>query len=346
MEVSGRKADQDRSVASGKIYHFCEPCQDEQVMTRANGLCRECKEYMCNTCFQHHLKARQCRNHVFLDASDQSASSHEGDGKAVKCKFHKNETIKYYCRKHDIVGCGDCMVLGHGACKPEFVKDLVKDFQENGVFRRFVGKLENLTSAIAESEKKIQDDMRENKTMYEIALKEIIKFRADINEYLDKAETDVITEVNRFKSENENLLVKLEKNCKELSCKIGKVKQVINAENCRGTSLFIHSVECKPDVLDIERALAQLKLKNNIEKITFVPDKQLFNIVASKTKLGEMAVPAFADVKQLSHATIDKTPDEKIQRKQLSETKEERWRNCFRNVLSSERDRVSVYLPE
>ncbi|XP_053389904.1 uncharacterized protein LOC128545926 [Mercenaria mercenaria] len=105
-------------------------------------------------------------------------------------------------------------------------------------------------------------------------------------------------------------------------CKIDKVKQVINAENCQGTSLFIHSVECKPDVLNSERALAQLKLKNNIEKSTFVPDKQFFNIVASKTKLGEMADPAFVDVKQQSHATIDKTPDEKIQRKQLTETKE------------------------
>ncbi|XP_045167672.2 E3 ubiquitin-protein ligase TRIM33-like [Mercenaria mercenaria] len=308
MEVSGKKASKVKNVVNAVTDKFCEPCRDTHVTTSANGICRECKEYMCNTCFQHHLKARQCRNHVLVNAGHLSASS-DRDEDFEKCRQQGKEAIKYYCRKHDVVGCGDCMISGHGACKPEFIKDLSEDFKENDEFINLVRKLKKMTSAIKDSEKKIQDHKREVKSMHEFAIKELREFRTDINEYLDKAED----ELNRLKFKNESLLTKLEKDCKLLSTKLAEVKKETNAEIYRGMSLFIHLVECKPKVRDTENAIAQLQVESNIEKITFVPDMRLLSTFASKISVNTTGfeVPAFVDTEQGSQKRSDSMADQK-----------------------------------
>ncbi|XP_053373384.1 uncharacterized protein LOC128546578 [Mercenaria mercenaria] len=320
MEVSGKKASKDKNVGTAVTDTLCEPCQDIHVTTSANGICRECKEYMCNTCFQHHLKARQCRNHVLVNAGNSSAST-DREEDFEKCKHHGKEAVKYYCRKHDVVGCGDCMISGHGACKPEFIKDISEDFKENDEFKNLVRKLEKMTSAIVDSEKKIQDDKRKVKSMHELAVKELREFRTDINEYLDKAED----ELNHLKSKNESLLTKLDKDCKLLSTNLAGVKKETNAEIYHGSSLFIHSVECKPKVLDTENAINQLQLESNIEKITFVPDKRLLSISAPKLNLKRTGfeVPAFVRTKPDFQERSDSMRDQKSRNDKVTEKKKE-----------------------
>ncbi|XP_053373387.1 E3 ubiquitin-protein ligase TRIM33-like [Mercenaria mercenaria] len=321
MEVSGKRPSKDKNVGTAVTDTLCEPCQDIHVTTSANGVCRECKEYMCNTCFQHHLKARQCRNHVLVDAGHPSASSDRAED-LEKCKHHGEETIKYYCRMHNVVGCGDCMISGHGACKPEFIKDISEDFKENDEFKSLVRKLEKMTSAIKDSEKKIQDDKREVMSMHERAIRELREFRTDIIEYLDNAED----ELNRLRSKNESLLTQLGKNCKLLSIKLAEIKKETNAEIYHGRSLFIHSVECKPKVLESENAIAQLQVEfSNIEKITFVPDQRLLNIIAPKLNLKRAGfeVPAFVRTKQDSQKSSDSMADQKSRNDKVTVKKEE-----------------------
>ncbi|XP_045169344.2 transcription intermediary factor 1-alpha-like [Mercenaria mercenaria] len=291
MEVTGRKADKDGSVAVGKKSDkLCESCKDDDITTYADGLCRECNEFMCNTCFRHHLRARQCRKHVFVDADPTLLLLRKADENTKKCKQHSDETIKYYCRKHDMVGCGDCMIREHGACKPEFIEDLSKDFQENKEFQTLVRNLEKMTSANQDIGKAIEHSKKELGIMCEMALKEISKFRTDINVFLDKVEADVVNEVNRLKSDNENLLNKLEKECQQLSSNIDKLKQKIDAELYQGNLLFIHTVESKPDILNIEHGLARSQSENRMLSIKFIPDKQLLNSVASDKRLGHVDV--------------------------------------------------------
>ncbi|XP_045169277.2 uncharacterized protein LOC123532008 [Mercenaria mercenaria] len=138
--------------------------------------------------------------------------------------------------------------------------------------------------------RRIKENKREIRLMYETALKEIAKFRTEINLFLDKAEDDVKTEVNRLKSEDEDLLIKLEEECKLLSTKTDAVKQAMSTELYQGQSLFIRSIECKPDILDTERAIAQLQSRNSIKKFKFVRDKKLSNIVATKRKFGDLDI--------------------------------------------------------
>ncbi|XP_053389902.1 E3 ubiquitin-protein ligase TRIM33-like isoform X2 [Mercenaria mercenaria] len=301
MEVTGRRADKDGYEAEGKKSDkLCESCKDDNITTHADGLCRECNEFMCNTCFRHHLRARQCRKHVMVDADPTLLLLRKADENTEKCKQHLDETIKYYCRKHDIVGCGDCMIREHGACKPEFIEDLSKDFQVNKEFQTLVRKLEKMTSANKEIGLAIEDNKKELGIACETALKEIKKFRTDINSFLDKAEAYVISEVTRLKSNNENLLNKLENVCQQLSWNIDKVKQRIDAKLYQGNMLFIHTVESKPEIFNIERELARSQSENRMLNIKFIPDKQLFDSIASDKRLGRVDVTSSVDIRQMS----------------------------------------------
>jgi hypothetical protein len=58
MEVAGKRLDDDT------VSELCEPCQEGNVSTQADGYCINCAENMCKTCYQSHLKLKLCRNHV------------------------------------------------------------------------------------------------------------------------------------------------------------------------------------------------------------------------------------------------------------------------------------------
>ncbi|XP_053389903.1 E3 ubiquitin-protein ligase TRIM71-like [Mercenaria mercenaria] len=320
MEVSGRKATEDEEDTTREFNELCEPCKDEQVETSANGICQECKEYMCNRCFRHHLKARLCRKHVLV-VNPASMPLQDTDVSVEKCKQHVNETIKYYCRKHEIVGCGDYMIQEQGGCKPEYIKDVSKNFQEKEYFKTLIKKLDTMSSTNKESEKNIRDNQRKTRLMHEKALKEIRKFRKDINMYLDKAENDAISELNHSKSENEKRLHQLVEDCEGISAKIKDLKQKLNSRVYQGSELFIYAANCKSDVRDIEHAVAQLQSDQQLKTFTFVPDEQLLKTIASERKLGCLDVPAIDNTTLTSKTRSQKPANQKNKTKQAAEKK-------------------------
>lgn len=288
MDVPGKRQHSDDEKNAKNNNKICEPCQNENTMTPANGFCKDCWEFMCNNCFRQHLKGKLCRHHVLMDC-DLSQLSLQSDEHKTSCKQHDGETVKFYCRTHEVVGCGDCMVLEHNACKSEFIKDFSDNFQQNKEYQTLKGNIENLISEKKDSEKEIQDHQRDNKLMLEKALGDIRQFRLDINKYLDKVEADVISEAKGIMRENETLLTKLENDCKALSTKLEKMTAMLNSGLFKDI-LFIHTVECKPKVPEIALAIADMKSKTMMKKYEFVPETQLRGLSASVKKLGTLSI--------------------------------------------------------
>ncbi|XP_053389261.1 transcription intermediary factor 1-alpha-like [Mercenaria mercenaria] len=296
MEVAGRKLETEEGTLSDV---FCEPCQVENKKTEANGACRECKEYMCTTCFRHHLKAKHCRNHVLL-SSVASMSLESSTEDAEKCEKHDNEPIKFYCRTHEIVGCGDCIVLGHANCKPEYIKDLAKTFKNGDEFKNVMEKLKIFETHEKESGETIKKNKDEALSMYDRALKEIRQFRSDINIYLDKAEANILSEVEKLATENTKMQRKLEQDVKVLTSEIEEVKQKLNTQLYHGNSLFINAIRCKSKFDDIEKMHAKIKQEHSVKRFQFNRDENISGILQAAQQLGKLRVDSGLDGKPKS----------------------------------------------
>ncbi|XP_045184167.2 E3 ubiquitin-protein ligase TRIM33-like isoform X2 [Mercenaria mercenaria] len=315
MEVAGRRVIDDEGDIVEETDIECEPCKGEHVATTANGMCRECEEYMCNTCFRHHLKAKQCRSHVLVDTQNVSLiASHKSAGNVEKCKHHVNEEIKFYCRKHDIVGCGECMIPDHSGCNAENIKGLARGFEVTEDFKCLRKKLEGLGASNNENERKVRENQKANKLMYERALKDIRKFRKDVNDYLDKAETYVTNEAKGIENRNTSLLTRLEQDWQHLSSKITEIEQKLNTELYSDSSLFIQTVNCKPLILAIEQEVSRVQTANCIKEFEFVPEKQMQHLRSSVHNFGRIttsvrAVNASLEAMKLPSGGEDKSVD-------------------------------------
>ncbi|XP_053388405.1 transcription intermediary factor 1-alpha-like, partial [Mercenaria mercenaria] len=285
MEVSGK-------VAEARQYlQLCENCQFENVTTKANGRCRDCEEYMCDTCFRHHLKGKRNRNHQLIDMNDLDIAARKISEEVEKCKNHDNEAIKFYCRKHEIVGCGDCFVLEHRTCTAEYIKDISKNVQETVDFINLKRKIEKLELQNKATYETVRNYRKDGKGMQEEVLTKIRKFRADINIYLDKAEAAIISEMKQLMSDNDKLLHKIDNECAKCISKCEDLKQKLDPTVHRENVLFIQTVRSKASILEIEHELSRTAQSVcKVKGYEFVPSQHLSSIIKSSEKLGKLNI--------------------------------------------------------
>ncbi|XP_045194598.2 transcription intermediary factor 1-alpha-like [Mercenaria mercenaria] len=295
MEVAGRKSESEEGTSRDERV-FCEPCQVENTKTKANGACRECKEYMCTTCFRHHLKSKLCRNHVLLPAGELSSMSLDSSTEdEAKCEKHDNEPIKFYCHTHDIVGCGDCIVLEHATCKPNYIKDLAKTFKDGDEFKIVIAKLKMFESYKKKNGETIQKNKDEAELMYERTLKEIRQFRSDINFYLDKAEASMLSQVEQLAAENTKMQRKLEQDVKSLTSELEEIKQKLNMQVHHGNVLFINTIRCKSKLCDLEKMNAKIKQEHILKRFQFIRDDNFAGILQALQQLGKLRIDSDVD---------------------------------------------------
>lgn len=284
MEVAGKKVETGNLVPKDDQI-LCELCEDVKIS--ADGACRDCEEYMCDTCFKHHLKAKSCRNHVLVNLGELSLTTMKSREEDVeKCKKHDNETIKFYCRAHDVIGCGDCMILEHTACKPEYIKDLAKTFKTEEKFKELFAKVDQIDSMKMESEKRLKKNKKEMDLLKEKALKEIRQFRSEINNYFDKAEAEITSEVEKITSENTEQHKKLTEDLMSLVRDIEEVKVKLSfQENSnQENAYFIQAVLCKPQIETIEEKYRSLQYEKYLKRYEFVRS----DILQSRGQFGQL----------------------------------------------------------
>lgn len=291
MEVAGTRIIKAKGGQSRNEQLYCELCQEEDVKINAVGVCKECEEYMCDTCFRHHLKAKLCRNHVLVDIGERPTDMLQAkDVDVEKCKKHDNEVIKFYCRTHDTVGCGDCIIFEHKNCKPEYIKDMAKTYETEKNFKEMIEKLAMLESIKGKSEDLLTKNQREIYDLNEKALERIQQFRSDINNYLDKAEADVRLGMKELTTENFEQHKMLEQDMKLLVKQVEEVKKELNPGRASDTVSFILAVTCKPKIERIERKYEQIRHKNTLKKFEFVRSEKLAEFLKSSLSFGQLFI--------------------------------------------------------
>ncbi|XP_053387676.1 uncharacterized protein LOC123542473 [Mercenaria mercenaria] len=165
---------------------------------------------------------------------------------------------------------------------------IAKNVQETEDFINLKRKIEQLERNIKTNYEKVQKNRKDCNGMHEEVLTKIRKFRTYINSYLDKAETDIISEMKRFISDNKKRLDKVDNDCAKYLSAIEGLKQKPNPTVHRENVLFKQTVRSKARVLEIEQELSKtLQSVSEIKVYEFVPNQQLSSIIKSREKLGK-----------------------------------------------------------
>ncbi|XP_060593179.1 uncharacterized protein LOC132747700 [Ruditapes philippinarum] len=244
---------------------------------------------MCATCFRHHLKSKRTRHHILLSLEEFSPLTLDcGSEDVIKCKKHDDEIIKFYCRLHDVVGCGDCIVLEHTSCKPEYIKDLAKTFRDGDVYKSIVKRAEDLRKKKSDYEQEIEISKEGIEKMNENALVEIRKFRKEINECLDGAEANLMSEMKEMRKENTAKQEKITTGLQSLTSELQTMTHMLNAQLHHGNALFINAVNCRSKLADMETMYKNTTKERTLKGFGFVRNETMAELLKAAEPLGRL----------------------------------------------------------
>lgn len=128
----------------GKLI-ICEPCSEDGIEFPAKGYCVDCEEYLCETCYSHHLTPRPFRHHVLQEGNEmprEKAKYISRGQPSARCGFHPEKKIVSYCKSHDQLCCQSCILIGHQVCDDiNNIDRLGIDIENNKEFNTFYTKL-------------------------------------------------------------------------------------------------------------------------------------------------------------------------------------------------------------
>jgi hypothetical protein len=193
-----------------------------------------------------------------------------------KCKKHTTEVIKYYCRNHDSVGCGDCLVAFHQRCETKFIRDIANNIEESPDFKNILKEADDLDVLKATMETSLERNRNENTESHDKAIQGIQQVRTEINTWLNKVTSQIESEEMKVWKDNEIRLSKLENLITTTSDMINKVRDEINTEKYSGEILFIHMVEGKSEIKEFAtKTVPQIKSSLDVKCFTFERNQSL-----------------------------------------------------------------------
>ncbi|XP_053386321.1 uncharacterized protein LOC128550725 [Mercenaria mercenaria] len=298
MEVPGRRSEvpfkgqeERSSVEDSKV--FCQPCSSDEDWAFAVGYCQNCSEYFCQTCLKLHCKQSISKHHVILEGENmpgEKVSSHPLGTCSEFCSRHTNEILKFYCPSHDDVGCGDCIVLEHNTCRVERIQDISSNYYngpEHGDLQR---KVEQLCEDIKNVAKEMKESNENKNESYSKALEDISAFRKEINDHFDRAEAEIIADLNNRREEDEQLLSKLTKMKQCLERDIMEMQKKLQLQSNKANDVFVAAKKIKKQIARTDSSVKQM-LQNcqiHVDQYRFKPSSHIKNIISSATSLGDV----------------------------------------------------------
>ncbi|XP_060589705.1 transcription intermediary factor 1-beta-like [Ruditapes philippinarum] len=106
-------------LGSDMIFEYtCTPCAEDGIIQESLKYCPECKEFLCETCVNHHKKVSATKKHKLQDNDFQrcekgSVNNTSDEENMFKCLYHPDRDIEMYCGDHEMVFCALCVAKNH-----------------------------------------------------------------------------------------------------------------------------------------------------------------------------------------------------------------------------------------
>ena len=285
---------------------YCQPCDRQDQDQEAFGFCQDCDEHLCQSCYEHHKKATPCRHHVLLDkhampkiqqnfstiAPGESGNHDNHDDDLISpCTKHKKTMIKFYCQHHKELLCIECKTQEHNGrpCKVDYIPDISDTVGGSHELKEVVQHMDSLIQESANIKKKYQKQTDNSIESLNKALTEITKYRKEINERIDKLQSQVENKVKSLKQEKAKFLKNIETRCDDVSQSVNILSNNIKQNNLPNDAnkLFIDLQVAKLEIKQHETSIKHM-LKDDIEVLHFQPNVEISTFLQNQTTLGQL----------------------------------------------------------
>ncbi|XP_052817391.1 uncharacterized protein LOC128243581 [Mya arenaria] len=249
---------------------------------------------MCAPCVEYHKRLKMLRNHILL-SKDRMPSFYPTTKKSAiadtdYCNHHPQEMIKFYCPTHGDLGCGDCVVLDHRSCKVDYIADVAKEFVIGNEFRELepsINRAEDLLSGLVSNVKEIFGNV-ENQSKVEID--KLRKFRVEINTYLDRCEKELLDNIEKVKTEDENALTALKTDCELMKTRLEAIRAELTSGDVSVNQRYVTARRGMKELRGINDNMEKMADRMNARKYRFTKDAGTERLLGSKMGLGTLDV--------------------------------------------------------
>ncbi|XP_052222642.1 uncharacterized protein LOC127838718 isoform X5 [Dreissena polymorpha] len=101
-------------IGESAVTQSCEPCMKTNISKTATVFCKDCDEYLCDTCKNPHTVYKPGQHNI-VNSQGSKSSSVILDMKGMdKCHEHARE-IEFFCQDHSKLCCLSCVLI-HRKC--------------------------------------------------------------------------------------------------------------------------------------------------------------------------------------------------------------------------------------
>lgn len=270
---------------------ICNTCYLQGNRNDAEGFCQDCSEFLCGNCLRTHRKSPTTQKHVLIDKASMMKvrlPQSNKPGCTEVCRKHKSETVNFFCKEHDKVGCGKCMLIGHKTCSVEYVPDIAENFT-SGAESHAVEKRINVLDTKISSVKQIMDkNNKEADLVHTTAVNEIKAFRKEVDAKLDKMEKLVLDECEKRKQKSVEVMKRLEDEFKTMKQRLEEARTKLHQPTKQAGDLFVQTKLVGSRLKQLELDVDNAEARSRPKLYKFKPSQNINNSVIPQRPLGTL----------------------------------------------------------
>ncbi|KAH3805524.1 hypothetical protein DPMN_133828 [Dreissena polymorpha] len=265
------------------ITQSCEPCMKANIAKAATVLCKDCNEYLCETCRNPHVVYKGGKHDV-VSIQDKQSSTVVVDMKGKdKCSEH-GKGFEFYCEDHLKLCCTTC-IIAHGKCnKWDEIASISrqKGAQLHGLKQSLL-KLKSDADAIVAECKQTEEEL--NASVADLS-KDLDEMKDRMIKLFDAAKRELLTEANALKSEEEKKLSKMQSVTTNVMEELNQLLPMCSSLADHGTpqQMFIFSKQVEERNITIESKINEQRMTEVSSKVTLSYTEELSSILEMGTK--------------------------------------------------------------
>ncbi|KAH3870542.1 hypothetical protein DPMN_033731 [Dreissena polymorpha] len=286
-------------IGESAVTQSCEPCMKTNISKTATVFCKDCDEYLCDTCKNPHIVYKPGQHNI-VNVQDNTSAPVIIDMKGMeKCHEHARE-IEFFCQDHSKLCCLSCVLI-HRKC--DQLDEIVK------VSRQSRPNLQPLKQSLIKLQSEADDIIAECKQSETGLNESIAKISSEVDTMKDRiiklfeeAKQKLISVAKQFKTAE----VKRIENKRDASFKVKDELNKLYSMCCvvldRGTpsQQYIYSEQMKEKRKTIESTIdGQRKIKCSSTMTVSFP-KQLTSLL----EMGSNSIKLNYD----GNKTVDTSP--------------------------------------
>ncbi|XP_052217330.1 uncharacterized protein LOC127835101 isoform X4 [Dreissena polymorpha] len=265
------------------ITQSCEPCMKANIAKAATVLCKDCNEYLCETCRNPHVVYKGGKHDV-VSIQDKESSTVVVDMKGKdKCSEH-GKGFEFYCEDHLKLCCTTC-IIAHGKCdKWDEIASISrqKGAQLHGLKQSLL-KLKSDADTIVAECKQTEEEL--NASIADLS-KDLDEVKDRMIKLFDAAKRGLLTEANALKSEEGKKLSKMQSVTTNVMEELNQLLPMCSSLADHGTpqQMFIFSKQVEERNKTIESKINEQRMTEVSSKVTLAYTEELWSILEMGTK--------------------------------------------------------------